>query len=131
MSLSVVARNGNPCCSSTKSGNTWNKIYCRTSPSNHNVTLETKFGNHGHEVSHSRRDRDATETILFPLPISESCTNTACGEQVQERHRKTETKPRKHWSKIYDKSFHFMHWVKPNSAALMDKVSKVPLSHIV
>ena len=29
-----------------------------------------------------------------------------------------------------DKSFHFMHWVKPSSAVLMDKVSKVPLSHI-
>ena len=49
---------------------------------------------------------------------------------MQERCRETKPKPRKRWSKIYDKSFHFMHWVKPNSAVLMDKVSKVPLSHI-
>ena len=130
MSGSVVIRNEDHCLHSTKprarSKDARSKIYCRTSPSKHNTTLVTKPGNLKRLEVYNRtpsdkHDSDAIET-MSALHNAGSCSNTACDRLALERHR------RKHWSKIYDRSFHSMQWV--NSSALVDMVSGVPLSHI-
>ena len=123
---------------STAPETAWSEIYRRSLPCESNWTFAVKSGKRWSKVYDKSwcfsGNQHATKTESFSRPIVEPRLNMMEQKQAEQPgkagHRETAFKQRDGWSKIYDKSFDFMHWIEPDRSSLLDKVSGVPLSHI-